>query len=407
MDGLTRFLTTAGRHGGLGRTPRRLLHAASGFSQALTTARTVKEFLTDPDVTVPYHERSELLGVGGFPLALDGQAHGAARTLIAGVLDRSAEAGEAGITAAAALADSQMATAGDDRLDLIGRVVDPALETWIETWYGLDEWGPRLMRTGRLILHATFLNPKQPKGHADFVALRRAIDTVDQTRLDLTAHLAKNDPNHGPIPMGTFGAPPATKPTLTAGTIAAELLEAAGPELAARHLLGLTVGPLALGSHSIANVLDELLDQSWTLDGLTPAPGEGVIQARRRAEQSFGATLARRPPLPGVARRNPVAIDLVGAGGRTVSVPQGDVLVATQAAMAFDPQSPELAFGHGLHACMGRLQITQVAGALLVALAGRSPRRVPGPAGQLTDGESPTDIDDWPFPGHLEVALLR
>lgn len=386
MDALTRFLTTAGRGGALPALSRRLLQRVSGFVQALTTTETVSAFLDDPDVTVPYHERSELLGVGDFPLALDGKAHGAARKLIADVLDSSAKAREDGVTAAAALTGRQMATASD-RLDLIEQVVDPALEAWVETWYGLPDWGCKLMRAGRLILHATFLNPKQPKGHTDFGALRRAIDTVDCIRFDLADHLGKTDP-------------------LPDRSVAAELVSRTDPQVGAQHLLGLTVGPLALGSQSMAHVLDELLGCSWKLADLTTRPGENVAGARLRAEGLFGATLARRPPLPGVARHCPVGRGVAGTDDRCVWVPRGDMLVATQAAMTLDPRASALVFGHGAHACMGRSQITEVAGAVLVAVASRSPRRIPGAAGKLTNGEAPTDFADWPFPGHLDVSLL-
>ncbi len=384
MDALTRFLTTAGRRGGLPAVTR-FAFERSGFVQALTRSDTVMAFLDDPAVTVPYRERSELLGVGGFPLALDGMPHDEAWALISAVLANSAGAHQAGVAAAANLARHRVASASD-RLDLIDRVVDPALQSWIETWYGLSKWGARLMLAGRLIHHGIFLNPAAPARRTDFTALRRAVDTVDRTRIDLAAHLGST--------------------TLSAGTVAAELVRATDADLAARHLLGLTVGPLALGSQSIANVLDELLDCSWMLDGLSPAPGERVTAARCRAQQLFGVTLGHRPPLPGVARRSSAAISLVGAGGRTVSVPRGDVLVATQAAMALDPLAAPLAFGHGDHACMGPTQITQVAGALLVEVASRSPRRIPGSAGKLADGEVPTGIVDWPFAGHLEVALV-
>lgn len=389
MGGIARVLAIAGRSGGLPALTRWAFER-TGFVQALTTSATVTAFLNDldhPGVTVPYHERSELLGVGDFPLALDGTPHDEARELIKSVLRKSAGAHRNGVAAAADLAQKRVATASD-RLDLIERVVDPALQTWTQTWYGLPDWGARLMLAGRLIHHGIFLNPKAPSGRTDFAALRHAIDAVDHTLVQLTKHLA-------------------TSGSLPAGSVAAKLLSRTNdPQLTARHLLGLTVGPLALGSQAIANVFDELLDCSWKLDGLTPRPGETVVEARRRAEQLFVLALAHRPPLPGVARQNPTAFDLPGTGGCPVAVPRGDVLVATEAAMALDPLSPDLAFGHGRHGCLGQEQITEVAGALLVAVASRSPRRISGPAGKLTGGPMPTGFAAWPFPGHLDVSLL-
>ena len=64
-------------------------------------------------------------------------------------------------------------------------------------------------------------------------------------------------------------------------------------------------------------------------------------------------------------------------------------------------------FGAGPHACLGRAQVTEVSGVVLRALGRRSPRRVRGPGGRLAADVGPSGVAHWPFPGRLEVSLLR
>lgn len=387
MNSVTRLLARIGRSGALppwAKTPFRL---TSGFGQALTTPSSVKAFLDLADVSVPYVERSRLLGNGAFPLSLDGPEHTAARHLVAAALVDSRDRHAQGVTAARAVADEHLLTAGN-RLDLIGQLVEPALHAWIEQWYGLKGCGLRLARAGRLLHHATFLNPDRPSKRTDTDALRFAVDALASTAASLADQLASQPP--------------------PAGTVAACLLaDTHDPHLVARHLIGLAVGPLALGSQSIAEVFDDLLDRSWELDGLAPAPGETPEATAHRAALLFGSTLARRPPLPGVVRHNPIHRSIPVEGGSVV-VPEGLILVATSTAVALGTSDDEaLVFGGGSHACLGRRQITEVAATILSATAARSPRRLPGAEGRMRMAAGPTAIPKWPFPGRLEAKLLN
>lgn len=381
-----RILARVGPDGVLPPWAQRTIGPLTGFSQVLTTTTTAKAFLEFPDVTVPYGERSRLLGIGAFPLGLDGTAHKAARVdQVEPALLTSRRLHLAGVAAARATVERRVAGA-TDRIDLIHDLVDPALHAWIETWYGLDTWGLRLARAGHLLQHATFLNPTTPGGHTDVTALRFAVGTLEATASELTARLSDRPP--------------------PAGTVAAALLASTKDrEVTVSHLLGLTVGPLVLGSQTIATVLDDLLYRSWELDGLAPRPGETLKAAEHRARATFAAVLARKPPLPGVLRHNPTKRSVPGGSG-LVKVPEGEILVATGCAMALSGGTDDsLAFGWGNHACLGRTQITEVAGAVLVAAAARSPRRRRGTQGRLRNALGPTAIPDWPFLGHLDVDL--
>jgi hypothetical protein len=260
-------------------------------------------------------------------------------------------------------------------LDLVGRVVDPALEAWVEHWYGLPGLGDDLLRSARFVTHAIFLNPTLPKGRIDLGGLRRAVDHLEAQRAALVAPMA--------------AAPP--------GTVSHALLGRTGdPDIAAGHLLGLTVGPLALGSKALAEGLDHLLDQPRALDDLRSASG---------AEKAFRASLRQHPPLPGVLRHNPVRRPVQG-GRRLVTVPVGEVLAATACpAHLGDDDPPDLVFSHGRHLCLGPRQITEVAGRGLWAVAARPPRRRPGRRGRLVWGSRPTGVQRWPIPSRLAVVL--
>ena len=392
MGVATGVLARFGRSGALPRWIQPGLERFPGVAQILTTRETATGFLGLDDVTVPYAERSGLLGLGAFPLALDGDEHATAREFVEGVLEDTDEQHRRGVAAASEVADEQVAAATGSRLEVVGAVVEPALTTWIEEWYGLAGQGTNLLRAGRLIAHATFLNPKVPGGRYDVQGLGRAITLVDDYRPPLAAAMDAAGPH----------------------TVARGLIEATGdPSLAAGHLLGLTVGPLALGTWAVVNVVDALLDQPWTLDSVTTAAD---------GEAAFTAALRRRPPLQGVLRNNPRprTLDLPPNGGQSggqIEVPPGLVLVHTECAAHLDdadagagaPLPPELPFGIGVHACLGQRQITEVAEVVLRALGARSPRRVDGRRGRVQPGPAPSGVSakSWGFPGRLEVDLLR
>ena len=171
-----------------------------------------------------------------------------------------------------------------------------------------------------------------------------------------------------------------------AGTVVrllADHSKVVGNDAVTAHLTGLTVGPLALGSKSLAIAVDALLGQP---DGI------GQLQTAPAARDTFDQAMAVRPPLPAVPRRH-------GADGAYV-------LALTQAAAAVAPEDPaSWAFGHGPHRCMGRPHISQLAEVVLLALAPARPTRVPGSRGHLRNALGPTDVRSWPFPGHLVVDL--
>jgi cytochrome P450 len=370
----TDLLARVGRSGALPAWLAPWIERFTGFAQVLTTPSTVTALLSRPEVTVPYGERAGALGLGGFPLALDGDAHVAARALVAGALAEAAEAHRAGVEDAATAAAGLVVAATGGRLETVGGLVDPVLRTWVERWFGLPGHGEHLLRSGRAITHAMFLNPVLPARPIDRAALERIAGWLDLRRRELAADI----------------------PAAPLGTLAAAVLARCGddPAIAADQVLGLTVGPLALGSWALANAVDDLLDRPWVLDSVA-----GPDDARA----AFSGAVARRPPLAGLPRRNPTRWRPPGA---TVVVPTGTVLAATSCALRGTAGDAALAFGRGAHACLGVDEIHDVAAVALGALARRHPRRAPAPGGRLASGPAPSGVTPWPFPGRLEVRLL-
>jgi cytochrome P450 len=358
-----------------------------GLAQVLTSRSSTTELLDRPDVRVPYRDRSAPLGLGGFALALDGEDHVAARKVLVEAIEGSADAHAAGLEEAAALAQGAVRDAGA-RVDAVRDLLEPALFVWAERWFGLPRAGPDLLLTGRLVLHATFLNPKLPNARVDLSALRLAVDRLEGHRRELVTDMAQ-------APEGSLSAtllaavhalPEERRPTDAA----------ARADLAARHLQGLTVGPLALVHRTVADAMDRLLREPWRID----AAGDPDEAAR-----AFLGALRADPPLPGVLRTNPAECDVHGGSG-IVTVPAGLVLAATACpARRGDVDGPELAFGHGVHRCLGEQHTVAVATAVLGALASRRPRRIWGPGGWLQPATAPSGVRDWPFSRGLRVAL--
>lgn len=305
----------------------------SGFGQMLTTAPTVAAILDIPEVTVPYGERHKVFGVGAFPLGLDGEAHLPQRQLIKDVIEATADAHRAGVAKAEEVATEIVRLAAGGRLDVAGEVVEPALIAWVECWFGLEGLGTRLLRIGRMIMHATFLNPTRPAARVDAIGLRRAVEFVRQERPMVAEAVRRSEQ----------------------GTVARELLarfhsfdEVAG------YLLPLTVGPLALGSWALDNAIDDLLDRSGVLDGL---------ENDKDAAAAFEAALRRNGPLFGVKRENPSVRELKGTNGQ-IKVPAGPILAATACADQ-GPGNHLLAFSSGIHSCLGQAQMTEAARRIL------------------------------------------
>ena len=368
---LVPILAWVGKNGALPSWVRPVAVRIIGFDQVLTTSGTVAAFLDLPDVTVPYGDRSSLLGLGAFPLALDGEPHLSARDLIEDVIRTTDDAHKAGVAAAATVAGQRVAVAAGGQLDVAGGVVEPALIAWVERWFGLPGLGTSLLRSGRLIMHATFLNPTRPNGRVDTAGLQRAVDWVNEQRPQLA--------------VAIDGA--------AAGTVAAALRERTGDAgLAAGHLLALTVGPLALGAWALDVVIDDLLDRPSGLD---------YLKTDEDGQMAFSSALRRRAPLLGVKRDTPSGRQLEGTRSR-IDLPPGHLLAAT--ACADRSPGPNLfAFGSGRHSCLGPRQMSEVAGPILRILGSASPRR----DGRLLPDAKPSGVRTWPFPGRLVVQLLR
>lgn len=350
----------------------------TGFRQVLTRRATIEAVLGHDDVRVPYRLRSEALGLGAFPLALDGTAHGDARAVVADVLAAAEARHRDGVVEAGRVADAALAAAGP-RVDVVATVIDPALRAWVETWFGLPDQGPVLGAAGRAALHAIFLNPDQPARATDAAALVWAADEVGAARHDLAEALAGRGPGPAPGPDTVAGALRTTAPRIGADPAA--------------FVVGMTVGPLALGPWALALAVDHLLAG----DRLDASHDPG------RARTLLDEALAARPPLPGVPRQCPRDLTVVPAGGgRPIDLPHGPFLAAGAAAPT-PADRAALAFGLGPHVCMGRGAVTDVGVAVLGALARHRPRRAPGPAGRLRTAPAPAAVRRWPFPGHLEV----
>jgi hypothetical protein len=284
---------------------------------------------------------------------------------------------------AVAVADACVHGAGR-RLDVVSGLIVPTLERWVDRWFGLAGEGPALLRTSQMITHAMFFNPTVPKGSLDALALDRTTRWVEQHRLRLT------------------GAVGAARP----GTLVAHLLTATGgdPGLTARHLLGLTVGPLALGATAIARATDHLLGQRATFDRIA-----GADHPPTAARRPFLDALRVRPPLDGVIRTNPRATGSTGADRGPDDLPHGPILVATALAMRCPHHGTStedhLAFGHGAHRCLGVTESTDIASVILASLATRAPVRSTDHRGALRPAPAPSGVATWPFPGSLEVVL--
>lgn len=369
-----RVLARVGRRGGLGPGARALLRRWSGYDQVLTRRRSVLSALDLADLTVPYGPPSTAVGLGAFPLSLDGPDHDGARQRIAVALAGSVPARQRGVVAASDLAlDAVAGWRTGGAVDVVASVIDPCIARWAEAWYGLPGEGERLLELSRLVAHAIFFDP-DPSTDAGRRARAHVVERSRRDRAALADQL-------GRAPVDSLGA------ALLAG-------HDGDGAAAASDLVGLTVGPLALGAWALANVVDELLGRPGRLAG-----AEDPRVARSRWTDALGA----RPPLPGVVRDNPTSRRVVGHR-RQVLLPEGRVLIATACAAHLDGGGdPPLAFGSGAHACLGREPMGEVAAAVLAALASVAPTAVARPAGGLQHRSAPHGAASWPFPSGLLV----
>ncbi|WP_426574930.1 hypothetical protein [Aquihabitans sp. McL0605] len=253
---------------------------------------------------------------------------------------------QAGIAKARRQALDIVASTGP-RLDVVADLIDPVLRTWCETWLGLPGEGLHLQRVGQLTTHTVFLNPRAPEPRVpgqgiDCDGLARCVELIAEQR-------ARWAPMVAAAPEGSVVRALHEHPSV------------ASPDEVTAHTVGLTVGPLALGSRAVAIAVDELLKRPEQFAAITDETA---------ATAAFDRVLAVRPPLPGVPRRR---------GGH-------EVLALTQAAAAVAASDPAAwAFGAGPHRCMGRPQISEAAAAILLALAPTRPTRSDGPR-QAPDG---------------------
>jgi len=371
---------------GLGPRPLLpLLRARTGYAQLLTGRRPAEALIDAPEASVPYQARSAELGLGGFALALDGERHAAARSLLVEVLGEAVPSHRGGLEAARHAAVDQLAGASPVT-DLVTDVAEPALVAWFERWSGLTGHGGSLLRTAEVIHHATFLNPATGRERdADLRARARAHELVAAERARLVQALAGGLPDADPSSFGRRLLARLDRPT--ADPVVADLDDVAS------QVLGLTVGPLALTLRSVASVLDRLLDEPATLAAI--AAGGPIV-----AQEQVLRLVAERPPLPGVLRRltTPVRVPR-RRGHRTARVPAGLVVAYAEAYAGDGGADPT--FGHGRHACLGRRHAAEVAGEIVLAVAARGPRRV-GPLGRAP---APSGFSRWDAPGRLVVRL--
>ena len=377
-QGLARFLARVPEP--LLRGPVTLGARAAGFSAFLLRAPMIEAALAHPDVEVPYRERSAELGVGAFPLALDGPDHLRARDLIAGALTASEAAHVAGRGAAGARAAEAVARPSRYAdVDLLDEVVLPSLDAWTETWFGLEGHGPLLRIVGVATAHAMFFNPARPRAAVDQRALDFVIRTLADARLVLGPAMAD-------APTGTVAASLRDHGDLDATT-------------ALTHLIGLCVGPLALTPIALASVIDELLGRPGSV-------GLAGVYDRRTAAERYHEILDDRPPLPGVPRRCPIPVD-VRVQNRTRRLPAGTFLAVNQVAELEDPDPGSPAYGRGPHLCMGSRQSSEVASAVLAEIAPVHPLRNTGAAGKLHRATPPIRLRNWPAPSGLRVLATR
>jgi hypothetical protein len=323
-DATTRLLAFAGRPGTLRGWLRWPFRQLTGFDDAICRHATLESALALDAITVPYGPVSAQLGLGAFPLSLDGSEHLRARARIDRTLHATAGAHADGVEAAAALAESGTSD------------VDTCLERWVEHWFGVPGMGADLHATSRLVTRAIFFNPATPKGRADATVHAEAVEASAAQRAAIIRAAAS--------------AP--------AGTVVAHLFAGGADEQqAAGDVVALTVGPLTLGSSALASVIAAL-----PTDRLT---------SRIEAARAYRAALARRPPLPGVVRDTATRRQVPG-GSKPVRLAAGRVLASTASAARNDPHAAEgLPFGVGTHRCMGIEQITEVSAAIIAARARR------------------------------------
>ncbi|MEZ5203033.1 MAG: hypothetical protein R2701_01200 [Acidimicrobiales bacterium] len=192
---------------------RPVVAKATGFQQIVTRGRPAASVLDLPGIDVPYLRASQALGLGAFPLALDGDAHRVARDLIGGVLAASSDAHLVGVAAAADRAEVVLSTCGS-RLEVIGGLIDPCLQSWVEAWFGLPGFGPELHHVSRAITTAIFFNPalqsKRPDEDLERAVVAEVRATNDRLLPRSSAHPMGPSRRSCSRPRATPRSPPAT-----------------------------------------------------------------------------------------------------------------------------------------------------------------------------------------------------
>jgi cytochrome P450 len=355
-----------------------------GFRSFVCSHHEVVALLHDVDARVPYAMRSHQLGLGQFPLALDGDHHVTRRAEIGAVLAKSAEQHRAALEAATAFVDRTVGGATNTSIEVVNDLIRPALVVWAQTWFGVTATlAGELSRVGDVVTHAMFFNPTRPGGRVDHRALAAA-----RAQVERVAQLV--DAEVGGAPSGSLLA------------LLHDLHHAEGSSprgSVASDVLGLTVGPFTLTAWSIACALDTIIDRPAVLASLTNPTA---------ATASYYEALRFSAPLPGIIRQCPHHPD-TSQLAVTLTALQDATRYRRPRAFDIDRDHVEhLAFGSGPHRCLGQDTASDLAGIVLHALARHHPQRVQGSAGQLAHGAgAPQGFarERWPFPSTMWITL--
>jgi cytochrome P450 len=355
-----------------------------GFASIISSHRGVSALLHDVDAWVPYATRSDQLGLGQFPLALDGEHHVTRRAEIGTVLANSAEQHRHALDAVTAFVDRTVGNAANASIEVVNDLIRPALVVWAQHWFGVTATlAGELSCAADVVTHAMFFNPARPGGRVDHKALAAACAQVERVAQLVDAEV-------GGAPNGS----------LLALLHDLHHVDGSSPRgSVSSDVLGLTVGPFTLTAWSIACAVDTIIDRPAVLASLTN---------RAVARASYFEAMRFSAPLPGIIRQCPH-----DTGTSQLAV----TLIALQDAThyrrptSFDVHRnhvEHLAFGSGAHRCLGQDTAGDVAGIVLHALARQRPQRVQGSAGQLAHGAgAPQGFTrkQWPFPSTMWITL--
>jgi cytochrome P450 len=362
----------------------------------------VRAALAHPGVAVPYGPGSGVLDVDFVLAETDPEKHAAKRALVHRALQESASAKDRGLQRAGTIATTAVmaALAGTGRIDVVTDVVHPAVEAWAMEWLGLPpEFGPRAHLVSQHVMHRIFFNPAFPGGKVDETASNAAVAATNAFRMDLRKHIASVSTHSGVLAH------------LLGSGLSQQEVEA--------NMIGLTVGPMALACQTMVTSLEALLR--------LPAEERTKIidnhASNDRGLRALFLELARlNPPAPVFIRRAAKKVEI-----RNEMKPlrtRGTMVIAAGAAM-LDPRvfanpkelqpdrflhasGPHLAFGGGMHACMGTDAYADLVPHVLRELVRCPGLRADGPV-VMAPAPFPTASKkargNWSFPGSYRLYL--